>query len=300
MSTSGHRGASRLQLNGPPGGRCLVMGVLNVTPDSFSDGGSFIDAQAAIRHGFALAEQGADIVDVGGESTRPGATRPAGAVERDRVIPVIDALARAGVIVSVDTMRASVAGAALRHGAAMVNDVSGGLADAAMIPLVAAAAVPFVVMHWRAHAHEMAHFAQYRNVVGEVIDELRRRCTAALDGGISPDLLIVDPGLGFSKTPFHNWQLLAHLDRFAELGFPLLIGASRKSFLTDTSVGDGAQSASRDESTAAVSALAAAHGAWCVRVHAPQASAHAVRVVARITQARNTRQAPRATRLVRR
>ncbi|GAA4295908.1 dihydropteroate synthase [Streptomyces violaceoruber] len=211
--------------------RCAVMGVVNVTPDSFSDGGRFFDTTAAIKHGLDLVAQGADLVDVGGESTRPGATRVDEDEELRRVVPVVRGLASEGVTVSVDTMRASVAGQALAAGATLVNDVSGGLADPRMIPVVADTGAPFVVMHWRGLLKDGNVKGTYADVVTEVVDELHARVDAVLDGGIAPDRVIVDPGLGFSKDAEHDLVLLAHLDRLLTLGHPLLVAASRKRFL---------------------------------------------------------------------
>lgn len=263
--------------------RCLVMGVVNVTPDSFSDGGNYADADAAIKHGLALVEEGADIIDVGGESTRPGATRVPEDEEMQRVVPVIAALAGAGVPVSVDTMRASTARAALEAGAVLVNDVSGGQADAALPSLMAEAGVPYVVMHWRAHADRMQQYAEYDDVVGEVCEELTRRVDAVLATGVRAEQVIVDPGIGFAKTAAHNWALLAHLDKLVRLGYPLLVGASRKSFLGELLTSDVSRlPAERDDASAALTVVAALAGAWAVRVHAVQASADAVRVVARL------------------
>ena len=269
------------------------MGVVNVTPDSFSDGGDWFDTGAAIVHGFDLAAQGADIVDVGGESTRPGAPRIDVDEELRRVGPVVAELAGAGVPVSVDTMRATVAQAALAAGARLVNDVSGGLADPRMARLVADAQVPFVVMHWRGHSHRMQDLAVYGDVVRDVRAELRQRVDAVAARGVDPELIIVDPGLGFAKLPEHNWSLLAALDEISQLGgpgspFPVVIGASRKRFLGRLlAASDGAQRpfAGCDDATVAVSALAAAAGAWCVRVHAVPGSADAVRVAERWRQA---------------
>jgi dihydropteroate synthase len=275
---------------GPPGlpgaARCLVMGVVNVTPDSFSDGGSWFGADAAIARGLELAAQGADIVDVGGESTRPGAQRVPADEELRRVRPVIRGLARAGVPVSVDTMRAEVAQAALDVGARLVNDVSGGLADPEMPRLVAQAGVPYVVMHWRGHSHRMQDRALYRDVVGEVCGELRQRVDAVVAAGVDPALVIVDPGLGFAKLAEHNWALLTHLAEISHLGggppgFPVLIGASRKRFLGRLlAAPDGTVRpfSGCDDATVAVTALAAAAGAWCARVHEVPANADAVRV----------------------
>jgi len=271
----------------PDRGRCLVMGVINVTPDSFSDGGAWYGADRAIAHGLDLATAGADIVDVGGESTRPGAQRISAAEELRRVGPVISTLAAEGVPVSVDTMRAEIAEFAVAAGARIVNDVSGGLADPAMPRLVAKAGVPYVVMHWRGYSHDMYSRAVYADVVSEVRDELRRRVETVIGEGVDPSLLIVDPGLGFAKRPDHNWELLTHLDELADLGrarpFPVLVGASRKRFLgrlLASADGTPRPFAECDDATVAVSALAAAAGAWCVRVHEVPANADAVRVAA--------------------
>ncbi|MFC7264714.1 dihydropteroate synthase [Streptomyces lutosisoli] len=275
----------------PTWDRCAVMGVVNVTPDSFSDGGRWFDTTAAVKHGLGLVAEGADLVDVGGESTRPGATRVDEAEELKRVIPVVRGLASEGVTVSVDTMRASVAEQSLAAGAALVNDVSGGLADPAMIPAVAAAGAPFVVMHWRGFLQGGNVKGTYENVVSEVLNELHARVEAVLAGGIAPDRIVVDPGLGFSKDPEHDLALLAHLDRLGELGYPLLVAASRKRFLGRVLAGpEGAPppARERDAATAAVSALAAHQGAWAVRVHEVRATADAVRVARAVESARST------------
>ncbi len=292
-------GEARVQAAGPAGwaglagwpavSRCLVMGVVNVTPDSFSDGGSWFEPGAAISHGLDLIAQGADIVDVGGESTRPGAPRVDADEELRRVGPVVSALAAAGAPVSVDTTRAPVARAALAAGAGLVNDVSGGLADPQMQRLVAEAGVPYVVMHWRGHSRQMQDKAVYGDVVREVRDELRQRVDAVIAQGVDPALIAVDPGLGFAKLPEHNWALLAQLDEIGRLGgpgspFPVLIGASRKRFLGGLlAAGDGQPRsfADCDDATTAISALAATAGAWCVRVHTVPGNADAVRVAAR-------------------
>ncbi|MFI9822198.1 dihydropteroate synthase [Streptomyces sp. NPDC052013] len=275
--------------------RCAVMGVVNVTPDSFSDGGRWFDTTNAVKHGLDLVAQGADLVDVGGESTRPGATRVDEAEELKRVIPVVRGLTSEGVTVSVDTMRASVAEQALASGAALVNDVSGGLADPAMIRVVAEAGAPFVVMHWRGFLEGGNVRGIYEDVVTEVVDELHARVQAVLEGGIAQDRVIVDPGLGFSKDAEHDLTLLAHLDRLLALGHPLLVAASRKRFLGRVLAGpDGAPppARERDAATAAVSALAAQAGAWAVRVHEVRASADAVRVARAVEEVRT---APPAT-----
>lgn len=281
----------------PPAGRTLVMGVVNVTPDSFSDGGLWIDADAAIAHGLALVEAGADLVDVGGESTRPGALRVDAAEEARRVVPVVEGLVAAGVRVSVDTMRAEIAERAVAAGACLINDVSGGRADPAMAALVAAAEVPFVVMHWRAHAAEMlaSDHLRYTEVVAEVVAEVGAQVDAALAAGVSADRIVVDPGLSFSKTGEHNWALLAHLDALQALGLPLLVAASRKGFLGEllaSSPGGAPRPVDqREDATAAITTLAAAAGAWAVRVHEPRPSADAVRVVARVHAAVDRRAA---------
>ncbi|GAA4511925.1 MULTISPECIES: dihydropteroate synthase [Nonomuraea] len=263
--------------------RCLVMGVVNVTPDSFSDGGLWFDEAAAIRHGFELVAQGADIVDVGGESTRPGASRVSLDEELARVVPVIGALAAEGVQVSVDTMRAEVAKAAVEAGAVLVNDVSGGLADPQMPRVVAAAGVPYVVMHWRGQSEDMQSRAVYEDVVTEVCEELAKRVELVLAEGVSREQIVLDPGLGFAKNATHNWALLAAIPRLTELGYPLLIGASRKRFLGRLLAdADGTPRPfdRNDDATLAVTALAARDGAWCVRVHTVGPNADAVRVAA--------------------
>ncbi|MFB6846621.1 dihydropteroate synthase [Streptomyces sp. NPDC056373] len=262
------------------------MGIVNVTPDSFSDGGRWFEPARAVAHGLALLEEGADILDVRGESTRPGAARPAVEEELRRVLPVVRSLAAAGATVSVDTMRAEVAARAVEAGAALVNDVSGGLADPAMLPLMAGAGTPYVLMHWRGHSAGMQAHAVYDDVVTDVVDELRARAGAALDAGIPPDCLIVDPGLGFAKHAEHNWQLLGRLREVtAALGRPVLVGAARKAFLghllRDPETGRARPAHLRDAATSAVSVLAAAQGAWCVRVHDVASTADAVRVAAR-------------------
>ncbi|MGW5973998.1 dihydropteroate synthase [Streptomyces sp. NPDC055186] len=269
--------------------RCAVMGVVNVTPDSFSDGGRWFDTTTAVKRGLDLVAQGADLIDVGGESTRPGATRVDEAEELKRVIPVVRGLAAEGVTVSVDTMRASVAEQSLVAGAALVNDVSGGLADPDMLRVVAAAGAPFVVMHWRGLLEGGNVKGAYDDIVTEVVDELRARVTAVLEAGVAADRVIVDPGLGFSKDTGHDLALLARLDRLRALGHPLLVAASRKRFLGQVLAGpDGTPppARERDAATAAVSALAAQGGAWAVRVHEVRATADAVRVVRAVEQAR--------------
>jgi dihydropteroate synthase len=282
----------------PSAGRCLVMGVVNVTPDSFSDGGRWFGAGEAIEHGLRMVAEGADIVDVGGESTRPGAQRVSAEEELRRVKPVITELVGAGVVVSVDTMRAQVAEWALGAGVSLVNDVSGGLADPYMPRLVAKAGVPYVVVHWRGHSHDMYSRAVYADVVGEVHDELAQRVGAVIAEGVDPSMIVLDPGLGFSKNPApvgpeaHNWQLVAALPELARIGgrdFPVLVGASRKRYLSrlfDEAGGEQRPYTENDAATVAITALTAAAGAWCVRVHQVPANADAVRVAAAYRAAR--------------
>lgn len=268
--------------------RCLVMGVLNVTPDSFSDGGRYLDPSLAVKHGRQLAVDGADLVDVGGESTRPGAVRPSVQEEIDRVVPVVATLADEGVLVSVDTMRAVVAEEAVRAGAVLVNDVSGGRADEEMLATVArlgsTRGTTYVLMHWRAHSLRMQEHAEYGDVVGDVLRELAEQLEAANDAGIAPGRIAVDPGIGFSKTAEQNWDVLAGMERLHDLGHPVLIATSRKRFLGSLLAdanGDLRPPARREDGTTATSALAAAAGAWCIRAHAVRANLDAVRVAAR-------------------
>jgi dihydropteroate synthase len=259
----------------------VVMGVLNVTPDSFSDGGRYADLDAAVAHGVLLRDQGADLVDVGGESTRPGAERIDADTEIGRVVPVIRALAAAGVSMSIDTIRASVAAAALEAGATVVNDVSGGLADPTMAKVVADAGCPWVLMHWRGHSRDMQRLAAYRDVVTEVRDELTQRVEDALAAGVASDKIIIDPGLGFAKTAEHNWQLSTHLDRIIALGYPVLFAASRKSYLGRLlAEPDGTPRAvdQREAATIATTVLAVAAGVWGVRTHDVRSTVDAIAV----------------------
>ncbi len=246
--------------------RTLVMGVLNVTPDSFSDGGRWLNPADAIAHGRQLIAEGADIIDVGGESTRPGSERPATIDEIGRVLPTVRLLAKDGVPISVDTMRADVARMSVDEGAAIINDVSGGLADPDMLPTVAELGVDYVLQHWRAHGSQMNDLATYDDVVTEVIAELQARIEAAVAAGIDPERIIIDPGIGFAKDHHHNWAILANLDRFNALGFRVLIGTSRKRFLG--AILDGRPPAERDDATAATTFLCAQAGIWGVRTHA--------------------------------
>ena len=268
--------------------RLVVIGVLNVTPDSFSDGGRFTSLDDAVAHGCRLADDGADLVDVGGESTRPGADRVDAAEEERRVIPVIEALVANGIRVSIDTYRAVVAERALAAGASVVNDVSGGLGDPDMAAVVGAAGCPWILMHWRGHSRRMQDLAHYVDVVDDVRRELAERVEAANQAGISSDRIVIDPGLGFAKTAEHNWALLAHLDVLVGFGLPVLIGASRKSFLgrvladpagTPRPVGE------RETATVALTAYAATQGAWGVRVHDVRANVDAARTIAAVREA---------------
>lgn len=267
--------------------RPLVMAVVNVTPDSFSDGGRYLAADAAIEHGHALLAEGADILDIGGESTRPGATRPLVADELSRVLPVVTELAAAGAVVSVDTMRAEVARAALEAGARIVNDVSGGLADPDILAVTAAAEAGYIAMHWRGHSTVMADRAHYADVVTEVRDELSARVEDALAAGIPGDRIAIDPGLGFAKTADHNWSLLSSLEAL-DFGFPMLVGASRKSFLGSLLADDqGAPRpvSERESAGIALSTLAALAGVWGIRVHEVRTTRDALRVVERFRAA---------------
>lgn len=261
--------------------RTLVMGVVNVTPDSFSDGGAFFSLDAAVAQGRALAASGADILDIGGESTRPGAVRVGLDEELSRVIPVVETLAGEGFHASVDTMRGAVAIEAVRAGACIVNDVSGGLGEPDMLPTIGELDVPYILMHWRGHSDVMTSMASYDDVVSDVATELSRRIDAAIAHRIDPQRIVLDPGLGFAKEADHNWELLRGIETLKLLGRPLLIGASRKRFLGQLlAEADGTPRAvfARDAATDAISAIAAVHGAWAVRVHNVRASADAVRV----------------------
>lgn len=258
----------------------LVMGILNVTPDSFSDGGLYADLDAAVAQGRALAADGADLVDVGGESTRPGAVRVGVEEEQRRVIPVIRALAAEGIATSIDTMNAATAAAAVEAGARLVNDVSGGLADPAMAGIVARLDVDYVAMHWRAHSTRMDALDVYQDVVAEVRAELQERIGALVDAGVDARRIVLDPGLGFSKVTESNWPLLARMREWAG-DSRVLVGASRKRFLGAAIAREGvdaADPAAREAATSAVTALAAAAGAWAVRVHDARAGQDAVRV----------------------
>jgi dihydropteroate synthase len=265
-------------------GAPVVWGVLNVTPDSFSDGGRFDTVDHAVEQARLLHRQGADIIDVGGESTRPGAERISPDTEMQRVLPVIQALVSEGMTVSIDTMRAQVAQAAVHHGASIVNDVSGGRADTDMHRSVAELGVPYVLMHWRGHSVHMNELASYQDTVGEVCREISEQVTAATNAGVSRDMIVVDPGIGFAKEAQHNWELLTALEKVAELDLPILVGASRKRFLgslLEDPSGQSRPSEGRDVATAVLSGLLTLSGVvWGLRVHDVQGTVDAIKVVA--------------------
>jgi dihydropteroate synthase len=239
----------------------LIMGILNVTPDSFADGGRHNDFDAAVARGLEMIAEGVDIIDIGGESTRPGADRVSEAEEIERTIPVITELAKHGARISIDTMRASTAEAAIKAGASIINDVSGGLADPNMLQTAALLKVPYIAMHWRGQSKDMNSKAIYGDVVSDVISELQERISAALDAGIQPSNLIIDPGLGFAKEAEHNWKIIDSISKFVELGYPVLIGASRKRFLGGESPDE------REQATIELTMRLATTGIWAVRVH---------------------------------
>ena len=269
--------------------RVVVMGVLNVTPDSFSDGGRYADLDAAVEHAHRMVAAGADLIDVGGESTRPGAQRVPAEEEARRVLPAIERLAADGIPVSVDTYRAVVAELAIASGATVINDVSGGLGDPDMARVVRDAGCPWILMHWRGHSDRMAELAQYDDVVADVKRELAARVEVAIDAGVAADQLVLDPGLGFAKDAEHNWALLAHLDVFTGMGLPVLLGASRKSFLGRLLADDSGTPrpvSGREDATATLTAYAALNGAWGVRVHEVGPSVDAAMVAAAIRRAR--------------
>jgi len=257
---------SHLTAPRPAGSTPVIMGILNSTPDSFSDGGRYSETEVAIERGLELIENGADLVDVGGESTRPGAARVPIDEEQRRVLPIIRGLVDAGVTVSVDTMNSGTALAASDAGAALINDVSGGLADPEMYRIIARTGVHYVAMHWRGHSDSMQQNAVYADVVADVRAELQHRLAELIIWGVDPDKIILDPGIGFAKNAEQNWQVLGHLPEFTSLGFPVLVGASRKGFLKPFAA-DDAPAEDRDPATAVLSALAAQSGAWGVRVH---------------------------------
>lgn len=261
------------------------MGVVNVTPDSFSDGGEWFDPADAVKHGLDLLAEGSDVIDVGGESTRPGSARPEEAEELRRVIPVIRELTAAGAVISIDTMRSTVASAAVEAGAVLINDVSGGQADPAMIKTVADLGVPYICMHWRGHGQDMQSRARYADVVAEVVAELGRQVDQVISQGVDPTSLIIDPGFGFAKTGEHNWQLLQRLNELEALGLPMLVGVSRKNFLgvllADAN-GKARPARQRDDASAALTTVAAMRRVWGVRVHAVRKNRDAIAVVSRL------------------
>ena len=266
--------------------RTLVMGVLNVTPDSFSDGGRFNDPTIATNHALQMVQDGADIIDIGWESTRPGSDRITEKEELDRVLPVISALANSGVAISVDTMRAEVASAAIDAGACMINDVSGGKSDPEMLSYVATLNVPYILMHWRGPSNIMNTLTDYNDVVADVTREVSNQVDVAVAAGIARERIAIDPGMGFAKTVDQNWPILKHLDVLEGLGLPILMGASRKKFLGELLAKDGVarDSDERESATTAISTLMAARRIWAVRVHEVKASSDAIAVVDRIAK----------------
>jgi dihydropteroate synthase len=266
--------------------RTLVMGVLNVTPDSFSDGGKFNSAQIAIDYARQMVDDGADIVDIGGESTKPGAQRISVEQELDRVIPVITQLAKDGIVISVDTMRAQVAKEAVQAGAKLINDVSGGKADPDMFGFLTTNTLPYIMMHWRGFSTEMMHLTDYDDVLLDVCDELQNQVNVAVSAGVELSRIALDPGIGFAKTVDQNWPILKHLDVLEGLGLPILMGASRKKFLGELLAKDGVarDSDERESATTAISTLMAARGLWAVRVHDVKPSSDAIAVVDRIAK----------------
>jgi dihydropteroate synthase len=259
----------------------LVMGILNITPDSFADGGKYLSNLDAINQGRRLIAEGVDIIDVGGESTRPGAERISEEEELTRVIPVVIELVRDGAVISVDTMRAEVAKQAIAAGATYINDVSGGLADEKMAQVIASNPnIQYVVMHWRGHSKDMQKQAVYEDVVKEVKEELDERVTALLKSGVSTEQIILDPGIGFAKNSEHNWQILQNIERFQLLGYPLLVGVSRKKFLGELI--NSSEPDNREAATIALTTELARLGVWGVRTHAVKAHKDAISVVERL------------------
>jgi dihydropteroate synthase len=266
--------------------RTLVMGVINVTPDSFSDGGLFLDSKVAIAHAQQMLLDGVDIIDIGGESTRPGSERISAQEEMDRVLPVISEMAKTDAILSIDTMRAEVAKAAMSAGAHMINDVSGGKADPEMLEYVAKTTSPYILMHWRGPSNIMNTLTNYDDVVRDVTMEIHAQVEVAVTAGISRDRIVIDPGIGFAKTVEQNWPILKHLDALDELGLPILMGASRKKFLGELLArnGEARVTEERESATTAISTLMALRQTWAVRVHDVKASRDAIAVVERLAQ----------------
>jgi dihydropteroate synthase len=266
--------------------RTLVMGVLNVTPDSFSDGGRFFDASQAIAHAKQMTKDGADIIDIGGESTRPGSERISAQVEIDRVLPIISALADTGAVLSVDTMRTEVAQAAVSAGAQIVNDVSGGKADPEMLSYMATLDIPYILMHWRGPSNIMNTLTEYTDVVTDVASEISSQVDVAVAAGVARDRIVVDPGIGFAKTVDQNWPILKHLGVLENLGLPILMGASRKKFLGEllSQDSEARDMDDREAATLAISALMAQRNTWCVRVHDVRGSRDVIEVVNRLAK----------------
>lgn len=266
--------------------RTLVMGILNVTPDSFSDGGEHQDLEEAVAHARHMVAEGADIIDVGGESTRPGSVRPTPEEELDRVLPVVERLVSEGMVVSVDTMRADVARACLDRGAQIINDVSAGLADPGMLSVVGDSGADYIAMHWRGHGAVMNDLATYQDVTAEVLDELGERIKVATAVGIPAERIIIDPGYGFAKDADQNWELLSHQEQFLELGHRVLVGVSRKRFLGDLLRDQHGPRPvlQRDDAAAAITTLCALQGVWAVRTHTVRQHRDAVEVVARLAR----------------
>lgn len=259
-----------------PNDRPVVMGILNVTPDSFADGGRFESFNSALARGLEMLKEGVDIIDVGGESTRPGSQRVSSDEELHRVLPVIEALSANGAVISIDTKRAITAREAIDAGAHMVNDVSAGLSDPEMLSVVASLGCPYIAMHTRGESADMQLRAVYEDVVKEVVDELRERVEASLAAGIVRENLILDPGIGFAKESEHNWEILNHLEALRAIGYPVLIGASRKRFLGELVGADGTDA--RESATIALTALLAKQGIWGVRVHSVKPHRDAIAV----------------------
>lgn len=261
--------------------KTLVMGILNITPDSFADGGKYFSKDAAINHGRRLITEGADIIDVGGESTRPGAERVSEDEELSRVIPVVEELVKDGAVISVDTMRANVAKEAIGKGASYINDVSGGLADEKMADVIAKnPKIQYIVMHWRGHSKDMQSNAEYKDVVRDVKDELDERVISLINQGVGTEQIILDPGIGFAKTSEHNWALLQNIERLQMLGYPLLVGVSRKRFLGELI--NSKEPDSREFATIALTTELARQQVWAVRTHSVKAHKDAISVIERL------------------
>jgi dihydropteroate synthase len=257
----------------------VVMGILNVTPDSFADGGRHFTMEDALKRAEVMIAEGVDIIDVGGESTKPGADRVTEEEEISRVIPVITELAKQDVPLSIDTTRAAVAEKAIKAGATYVNDVSGGLADPAMYTLIAKSPkVQYIIMHWRSHSKNMQELATYKDVVKEVKEEIEERINSAIEAGVDPEQIIIDPGIGFSKLSEHNWELLRNIDRLALLGYPILIGASRKRFLGELTGATNPDD--REAASIAITAMVAKQSVWGVRTHSVKPHRDAIATVA--------------------